>query len=784
MAGQEGQMEITDRQLFDRYVEYKKSTVDKEKIDQKLIGAFLRRKPHASKADRRKYKGSKEFREKRQEQIEWAQARFSEEKILGDRLLMEEYRKLEEAAAGSRQLLPVKDLLIRVQTGEFHEDLERSADAFAEEIRNEVRKRAQRAMGRYPFRLQWNQPLNEDTIELFVRDVRYDPLSFTDRMTGVCDINAGWPDPAGRTILSLGFLKKCPTMGRMYRNYPLIRGKINDELRRDRRLTAAALETLSEYTADAVIDGVLSQPRYEELKASYEEKTRIHTNIISAIPKDIIDLYPATRMMKRRFVLHLGPTNSGKTYEAMQELRRAGDGLYLAPLRLLAYEQYETMNRDGYKCSMITGEEIRREEGSFFTASTIEMCDFENHYSCAVIDEAQMISDGYRGGAWTNALLGVMADEVHVCASDNAEAVLKKIIAMCRDTCEVVRHERKTTLTFLKDGIAFPDEIQPHDACIAFSRKMVHGLAAELQSRQLSCSVIYGALPYDVRHEEARRFAEGETDVLVATDAIGMGMNLPIRRVVFCEDTKFDGEERRDLNESEVKQIAGRAGRFGIYDPGYAVCIEPYELRHTFFEDPVPIEKAFLSFPRSLIGIEGRLSATIGEWQSMRIGDGILLESTDVMQMLAAKAEQLTDDKLLIYELCTIPFDEDDEDLMLTWEALAADVVDGRELRIPVLLDGAEDGTDLESLEASSRLCDLLYNFDRKFNDGKYNDAIAKIRTTVSKKIMDILSRQKLLGRTCPECGRKMRWDHPYRICERCFNARRRRRASRRERRE
>ena len=154
------------------------------------------------------------------------------------------------------------------------------------------------------------------------------------------------------------------------------------------------------------------------------------------------------------------------------------------------------------------------------------------------------------------------------------------------------------------------------------------------------------------------------------------------------------------------------------------------------------------------------------------------------MQMLAAKAEQLTDDKLLIYELCTIPFDEDDEDLMLTWEALAADVVDGRELRIPVLLDGAEDGTDLESLEASSRLCDLLYNFDRKFNDGKYNDAIAKIRTTVSKKIMDILSRQKLLGRTCPECGRKMRWDHPYRICERCFNARRRRRASRRERRE
>ncbi len=777
-------MEIADRELFDRYVEYKKSTVDREKIDQKLISGFLRKKPHASKADRRKYKGSKEFREKKKELIERAESRFSAEKILRDRLMMEEYRKLEAAAEGSRQQLPVKELLLRVQTGEFHEDLERSIDVFSEEIAEEARRRTQRAMRRNPFRLQWGQPLNEDTVELFVRDVKYDPVGFADRMAGVSDEYRGWPDPAGRTTLSLRFLKKCSVMARMYRNYPLIKGRMGDEVKRDRRLVAAAFEALSEYTPDAIINGVLSQPQYEKLKASYEEKTRIHTNIISAIPKDIIDLYPATRMMKRRFVLHLGPTNSGKTYEAMQELRRAGDGLYLAPLRLLAYEQYETMNRDGYRCSMITGEEIRREEGSFFTASTIEMCDFEHHFSCAVIDEAQMIADGYRGGAWTNALLGVMADEVHVCASDNAESVLRKIIAMCRDTCEVVRHERKTTLKFQKHGILFPDEIQPHDACIAFSRKMVHGLAAELQSRQLSCSVIYGALPYDVRHEEARRFAEGETDVLVATDAIGMGMNLPIRRVVFCEDTKFDGEERRDLNESEVKQIAGRAGRFGIYDPGYAVCIEPYDLRHVFFEDPVPIRQAYLSFPRSLIGIEGRLSATIGEWQSMRIGDGILLESTEVMQMLAAKAEQLTDDKLLIYDLCTIPFDEDDEDLMLTWEALAGDVVFQRELRILEFLSGAEDSTDLESLEASSRMCDLLYNFDRKFNDGRHNDEIAKVRTTVSKKIMDILSRQKLLGRTCPECGRKMRWDHPYRICDKCFNARRRRRESRRGKRE
>ena len=84
----------------------------------------------------------------------------------------------------------------------------------------------------------------------------------------------------------------------------------------------------------------------------------------------------------------------------------------------------------------------------------------------------------------------------------------------------------------------------------------------------MKCSVIYGNLPYDVRQEEARRFRDGETDVVVATDAIGMGMNLPIRRVVLLETEKFDGRERRDLKPGEIQQIVGRAGRRGMYEEG------------------------------------------------------------------------------------------------------------------------------------------------------------------------------------------------------------------------
>ncbi|MDO4484159.1 MAG: helicase-related protein [Clostridia bacterium] len=111
-------------------------------------------------------------------------------------------------------------------------------------------------------------------------------------------------------------------------------------------------------------------------------------------------------------------------------------------------------------------------------------------------------------------------------------------------------------------------------------------------------SIIYGALPYDVRQNEARRFREGETKVVVATDAIGMGLNLPIRRVVFLETEKFDGVSRRGLTATEYKQIAGRAGRYGQFEKG--LYVSPFQMHRAVsaVEDPIaPIESAHLLFP-------------------------------------------------------------------------------------------------------------------------------------------------------------------------------------------
>src|SRR5690606_23240366 len=112
------------------------------------------------------------------------------------------------------------------------------------------------------------------------------------------------------------------------------------------------------------------------------------------------------------------------------------------------------------------------------------------------------------------------------------------------------------------------------DALVCFSRKRVLDTASRLQNNGFSVSMIYGGMPPETRKREMERFLEGKSQVIVATDAIGMGLNLPIRRIVFLETEKFDGERRRLLTSQEVKQIAGRAGRKGIYDVGKVAFVD------------------------------------------------------------------------------------------------------------------------------------------------------------------------------------------------------------------
>ena len=299
----------------------------------------------------------------------------------------------------------------------------------------------------------------------------------------------------------------------------------------------------------------------------------IRTQLGALIAVDPKDEYPETRMTERRFFIHVGGTNTGKTYQSLQRMKQAASGVYLAPLRLLALEVQETMLAAGVNCSMLTGEEEDIRPGSTHISSTVEKLDVHRAFEVAVVDECQMIADPERGFAWTRAILGCNAGEMHLCTAPEALDLLIRLIESCGEPYEVIRHERMVPLTLQEETITL-DEIEDGDALIAFSKRNVLLMAEELRARGRPASVIYGALPYATRRLQMQRFLDGETKLLVSTDAIGMGLNLPIRRVVFTRDTKFDGRTSRPLKPSEVKQIAGRAGRFGVYDEGFVTSLD------------------------------------------------------------------------------------------------------------------------------------------------------------------------------------------------------------------
>ncbi|MBF0624786.1 MAG: hypothetical protein HQL82_08265 [Magnetococcales bacterium] len=308
-------------------------------------------------------------------------------------------------------------------------------------------------------------------------------------------------------------------------------------------------------------------------------------------------LFPA-REEKRHFTLYLGPTNSGKTYQALQRLAGAENGVYLAPLRLLAQEVAQTLNQWGIFCNLMTGEERIPVPGAQHTASTIEMLPLHQHYELAVIDEAQMLADPDRGWAWTQAILGVRATEVCVVGSPEVQPILTRLLELTGESLEVVTLERLTPLQLLNKPVGSFDELEPGTALVAFSRSDVLALKAMLERETgQRAAVVYGALPPEVRRQQARMFASGEAPFLAATDAIGMGLNLPIRTLLFTADRKFINRQEHLLTPLEVRQIAGRAGRFGQNEIGFvgSFRIPMAHLRVAFHTRPAPVRRACLA---------------------------------------------------------------------------------------------------------------------------------------------------------------------------------------------
>ncbi|EFP93470.1 uncharacterized protein PGTG_19382 [Puccinia graminis f. sp. tritici CRL 75-36-700-3] len=201
------------------------------------------------------------------------------------------------------------------------------------------------------------------------------------------------------------------------------------------------------------------------------------------------------------------------------------------------------------------------------------MLSCQQFYDVVVIDEIQMIGDHFRGDAWTQAVLGVQAKELHLCGEESVVGLIESLANSCQDEFILHRYQRLTPLKVADSSLKGDlSKVQRGDCLVTFSRNNIYALKKAIQSAtDLRVGMAYGGLPPEVREREAQMFnlgsqveGEGGYDVLVGSDAIGMGLNLKIKRVIFQSLHKFDGRNEVALSTSQIKLIGGRAGRFGI----------------------------------------------------------------------------------------------------------------------------------------------------------------------------------------------------------------------------
>ncbi len=499
----------------------------------------------------------------------------------------------------------------------------------------------------------------------------------------------------------------------------------------------------------------------------------IRTSLSLLVALNPKDEYPEARAMHRRFIIHQGGTNTGKTYEGYQRLIRAKTGIYLAPLRLLALEAQETLLDAGIRCSLTTGEEEDVSEDDTHVAATAEKLNLKACYDVAVIDECQMIADRTRGYAWTQAILGVLAPEVHLCTAPEARSLLIRLIESCGDTWEVVTHERRTPLICMSHTVDF-EHIMPGDALITFSKVGVLSIAEDLRQNGKEPAIIYGALPYSTRRRQMEGFLQGDMKYVVATDAIGMGLNLPIRRIIFTETEKFDGTERRQLKPEEIRQIAGRAGRYGMYSQGFVGATQNLEIIRAGLETPVPpLQEAVAGFSDLVLQVDFDLLEVLTEWNRMpTVEPYVKLDITRYIALITKMRETgiiLPKDQEL--KAANIPFDETDEGLReLFFQYLQAHQR-GEPPDPPAL---SEEERTLPMLEQHYRKLDLYFSFSRTFGYPLDEDRLYDSREQVADEINEILlHRLRNNIRFCEVCGRALPLHHKGRLCDACWRTRR-----------
>ena len=501
-------------------------------------------------------------------------------------------------------------------------------------------------------------------------------------------------------------------------------------------------------------------------------------------------IHSHARKIPRKIIYHMGPTNSGKTYHAIQALSKARKGCYLAPLRLLAAELYDTLNTLGAKTTLLTGEEVIEVEGATHYSSTIEMAKLNEEFTVAVIDEIQMITDKQRGWAWTRALVNLHAFEVHICGDGSVLNLIQQITDLCGDELEVRNYERMTKLEVESRPITLA-QLQKSDALIVFSRRNALKYKYDLEQIGFKVSIIYGMLSPEVRREQARKFDKGLTDVIVSTDAISMGMNLPIKRIVFSTLTKHINSQEYPITPSEIKQIAGRAGRFQRFPVGAVTCLQKVEEGLSEIQDA--LESTLDQQTQSMVGPDLDIFTKVNNALSshnlpiLKLSEFLRLFNTmtftkpfycvELKEMieLAETVEDIDSNNMLssaeIFGFACAPvnlglLEHVQYYVWILKKYVSNDIIKNEHIN--------HSSNEIDYLETTIKCVELYQWLARHFNGKNFEfdekDLLENKLQAVDK--LNILLSDKITP-TCSSCGAKLAETAKFAICEECFQQRR-----------
>jgi ATP-dependent RNA helicase SUPV3L1/SUV3 len=518
------------------------------------------------------------------------------------------------------------------------------------------------------------------------------------------------------------------------------------------------------------IERLAAIKKAEENKANHIKK--LNDTYASAFKDRIYTTWKSNN--DTNYVIHVGKTGSGKTYQALERLKEVGSGVYLAPLRLLAWEIYDNLNSNNYRCSLVTGEEQIISNNAHFTACTIEMLNYSKEHEMLIVDEAFMIGDKERGKSWLKAILSAKAKEIHIITNDESLHLITNILNKTDKKHTVKRHQVLQEFKFKDNAFGIGKKTPNRGVFVTFSRIDVLVNKLKLENLGKKVSILYGNLPPEVKKIQISDFVSGKTDVMVCTDVIGMGINVPCDYLVFLKAEKYDGVTNRMLNSIEIKQIAGRTGRYGLSNSdSFVSAVNQKDLNY--------IKKQYLLtnvVNKAYIGLDYEMFCSFHENMTIAqriksfqdidfipdsLKDVVSKESTTRYFEVADIIEREKFDIDTVWAFLTAPVKYNNK---YYFSRVVSSYKTQGKIITPTIHSHYNDAKDVEDIISE---VELYLNMTRNLNhDSTEKEQIIKDKEILIDKLTQMLLDKKLNKKKCKSCSTMLSILSPHNYCDNC----------------